>query len=220
MQFSFLKGEPTKNEPTKFADKVSVHIILASASPRRKLLLQQAGYDVLVCPSQASELISHPDGPGALTVANARFKVHSIYQTRLPHREEIILGADTVVCLNNEIFGKPKDRMEAESMLTRLAGRWHEVVTGVCLQGTPLDSSKTEFFEITRVLFHPLKLSEIRSYLDTIHPYDKAGAYAAQEGGERIIAAMEGSFSNVMGLPMEELSSILLEAHNFKTTLF
>ncbi len=193
-----------------------MRIILASASPRRKSLLQQAGHEVVVSPSHAPELISHPDGPSALAVANARLKAQTIYQTRLPHKEEIILGADTVVCLNNEIFGKPKDRMEAESMLTRLAGRWHEVITGICLLRNSLGSPQTEFFEITRVLFHPLELPGIRSYLDTIHPYDKAGAYAAQEGGERIIASMEGSFSNVVGLPMDVLRPFLLEANNGK----
>ncbi|PWU11739.1 MAG: septum formation protein Maf [Verrucomicrobia bacterium] len=187
-----------------------MRLILASSSPRRKLLLQQAGYEVVVFPSEATELASHPEGAKALAVANARLKVDAVCQIRLPCEEEVILGADTVVSLNNEVFGKPKDRMEAESMLTRLAGCWHEVITGICVWRTAPSTLKTEFFEITRVLFHPLKLSDIRSYLDSIHPYDKAGGYAAQEGGKNIIADIEGSFSNVVGLPMEVLQAILL----------
>ncbi len=189
-----------------------MRLILASASPRRKLLLEQAGNEVLVRPSYISELLSHPDGPSALALANARLKAQAVYEALRPNEREIILGADTVVCLDNEIFGKPRDRAEAESMLTRLSGHWHKVITGVCLLG-PL--SINEFFDTTQVLFHSLELAEIRSYLDSIHPYDKAGAYAAQQGGERIISQVKGSFSNIVGLPLEALllSSLYHSGH-------
>lgn len=186
-----------------------MRFLLASASPRRKCLLQQTGNEVVICPSHVLELTSHAEGPAALAVANARLKAHAIYQNLQPNEQEIVLGADTLVCIEGEVLGKPKDRAEAERMLTQLAGRWHEVITGVCLLRSPSENSGTEFSETTRVLFHPLKLEEIRSYLDTIHPYDKAGGYAAQEGGERIIAKISGSFSNIVGLPMEALQAAL-----------
>ena len=185
-----------------------MRLILASASPGRKLLLQQAGWDVLVRPSHTSELVAHPEGPVSLALANAHLKANATYKALPPTEQGVILAADTIVCLEHKVFGKPKDRAEAESMLTQLSGRWHKVITGVCLLGHP-PNSVTEFSEITRVLFHPLELTEIRSYLDTIHPYDKAGAYAAQEGGEHIIDRVTGSFSNIVGLPLETLQNIL-----------
>ena len=119
-----------------------------------------------------------------------------------------VWGTDTLVCLDGRALGKPADLREAADMIGRLAGRWHEVYSGVCL-ALPAQGRVACFVEETRVRFHGLTPSEIDAYLRLINPLDKAGGYAAQEHGERIIAGHEGSWSNVLGLPMERLAAVL-----------
>ncbi len=115
-----------------------------------------------------------------------------------------MLGADTLVFLGNEILGKPRSFKAAEKMLGKLQGRTHQVVTGVCLMH--LRSHRERIFAVsTDVLFHPLTRKQIRGYLKKIHPLDKAGAYAIQDAGEFIVSEISGSFSNVVGLPVEKL---------------
>ena len=116
--------------------------------------------------------------------------------------DRIVLGADTVVSLENRTFGKPKDMEEARWMLEQLAGRIHEVLTGVCLVHRNRQRM-VRFVEATRVKFRPLNAVNLDQYLATIQPLDKAGAYAAQNDEGRLIERIEGSMSNVIGLPME-----------------
>ena len=122
--------------------------------------------------------------------------------------DALVLGADTLVFLDNDILGKPRNLAEAERMLMRLQGRTHQVVTGVCLMHLRQHQEKV-FAISTDVLFHPLTRAQAKNYLSKINPLDKAGSYAIQERGELIIAEISGSFSNVVGLPIEKLREVL-----------
>ena len=176
-------------------------MILASNSPRRRDLLAAGGIPAVVVP--AHEIVECHDAglsPAELTCLNARAKAEWVART---HPEALVLGADTLVFLEGEPLGKPADHAEARAMLRRLAGRTHDVVTGVCLcaQG---GAETVEFHDLTRVTFHSLDEAAIDAYLAKINPFDKAGAYAAQEHGDAVIARVEGSWTNVIGLPMEK----------------
>ena len=172
-------------------------IVLASASPRRKALLEAAGFEVDVRPSDVDELTGGL-APRDLVTANAERKACHVADTL---GDELILGADTVVVLDGEILGKPRDMEEAGRMLGRLSGRIHEVLTGVCLirGGAP---ERCLFAESTLVVFRNLDPATIQAYLTEIDPLDKAGAYAAQEDRGRLIERIEGSMENVIGLPV------------------
>lgn len=181
-----------------------MRIVLASASPRRKWLLEGAGYTVRCEVSGADELEDASFSPSGLALENAWRKARPIAE-KLP--EETIVAADTVVALGGRFFGKPADPADAFRMLSELSGRTHEVVTGValCRPGRP----ETSFAASSLVTFRPLGADDIRAYLADIHPYDKAGSYAAQDDNGRIIARIEGSVTNVIGLPLELLVEIL-----------
>ena len=185
------------------------NIILASSSPRRKRLMLEAGFNFEIKVSDAEEISEKFMIPWDLTVQNAQIKASPIAQN---NQEKIVIGADTVVSLDNEIFGKPSDMEEAVKMLARLSGRTHIVTTGVCI----IQKEKNETFYVnTEVTFKPLSGKEISQYVKVINPLDKAGAYAAQDHGELIIEKYSGSFTNVVGLPMSEVKEVL--AHSFNT---
>ncbi len=179
--------------------------MLASRSPRRRDLLAQAGILSVGAPSDAEELTEVDGPPAALAIANAELKAMPI---ALARPDEVVLGADTIVALDGGIFGKPRDLSHAEEMLARLAGRTHEVITGVCLVAWKR-RAVVKFSESTRVKFRELSPARIREYLRSIDPLDKAGAYAAQHDEGRIIECVEGSFSNVVGLPVERTVAAL-----------
>ena len=185
------------------------NIILASSSPRRRRLMLEAGFNFEIIVSDAEEICDKFMIPWDLTVQNAQIKASPIAQN---NQEKIVIGADTVVSLDNEIFGKPSDMDEAVKMLARLSGRTHIVTTGVCI----IQKEKNETFYVnTEVTFKPLSGKEISQYVKVINPLDKAGAYAAQDHGELIIEKYSGSFTNVVGLPMSEVKEAL--AHSFNT---
>jgi len=179
-------------------------LILASASPRRRDLLSDAGYDVLIAASDVEEMDSCHEGPEALATVNAKRKWNAVAPQ---YPGEIVVAADTVVWLDGRFYGKPVDFAEATEMLTDLSGRTHQVVTGVVLGRA--GEGIQEFAEVTWVTFHTLPQDEIAAYLKSIHPLDKAGAYAAQDDNGRLIAKVDGSISNVIGLPMEKLGAFL-----------
>ena len=180
-------------------------IILASASPRRRELLEALELRFEVIPSGAEEVLKPQSDPKNLVCQNAKIKASEVAR-RFPNRW--VLGADTVVALGNRLFGKPASPQEAESMLAALQGRIHCVYTGLCLLHGSLAQCDV-WHEKTQVGFRSLSTDQIRDYLKRIHPLDKAGAYAIQEGGERIVSWMEGSLSNVVGLPLESLEAAL-----------
>ena len=176
-------------------------LILASASPRRAELLRLLATDFKVLPSAADEVAHEHLTPLEVCQLNAHRKARAIAK-QIP--DALVLGADTLVFLDNEILGKPRHLKEAEKMLSRLQGRTHQVVTGVCLMH--LRRHRERVFAVsTDVLFHPLTKKQIQHYLKHVHTLDKAGAYAIQERGELIVAEISGSFSNVVGLPVEKL---------------
>jgi septum formation protein len=124
------------------------------------------------------------------------------------HPRRIVLAADTLVALEGEVIGKPRDLTHARAILRRLSGRTHDVCTGVCIVAPP---RKISFAEISQVRFHKLNETDIANYFRVVNPIDKAGAYAAQAAGRSIIASVEGSFTNVIGLPMERTTEVLAQ---------
>ena len=176
-------------------------LILASTSPRRAELLRRLQVDFTVVPSEATELWHEHLSPLEICQLNAHRKARTVAK-KIP--DALVLGADTLVFLDDETLGKPRDLADAQRMLQRLQGRLHRVVTGVSL--IHLRAHRERLFAVsTDILFHPLDARQIRDYLSMTNPLDKAGAYAIQEHGEKIISHIYGSYSNVVGLPVERL---------------
>jgi septum formation protein len=176
-------------------------LILASASPRRADLLRQLGLDFRVIPSDAAEIFDDHLSPLELCQLNAHRKARAVAKK---HPDALVLGADTLVFLDGEIMGKPVNASQARRMLGRLQGHTHQVVTGVSLIHLR-EYHERMFAASTDVTFHPLSAEQINIYLSKTNPLDKAGAYAIQEHGETIVSEIFGSFSNVVGLPIEIL---------------
>jgi septum formation protein len=180
-------------------------LILASASPRRAELLTSAGLDFLAVPARTPEFQPDHLTPHEAVQINAYRKARAVAKQ---HPDAVVLGADTEVCLKQRVFGKPSNLAQARQMLAALQGRTHEVVTGVCL--LHLRAHREALFAVsTLVTFRALAPRQIRAYLARISPLDKAGAYAIQEDGHLIVEALDGSFSNVVGLPMAEVVAVL-----------
>ncbi len=180
-------------------------LILASASPRRAELLRQLKSNFRIVPGDAKEIFDEQLSPSELCQLNAHCKARAVAKK---NPDSLVLGADTLVFLDGKIMGKPADIADAQRMLTQLQGRTHQVVTGVSL--IHLRAYRERMFAVsTDVTFHPLDAGQIRDYLAKINPLDKAGAYAVQEHGEKIIAEISGSHSNVIGLPLERVGDEL-----------
>ncbi len=182
-------------------------LVLASASPRRVELLQEAGYTFEVLVPSVEEAHDETLSCEALTIENARLKAAAI---AAKHPDAIVIGADTLVYINGFPLGKPLDMMEAAAMLRRLSGQTHQVCTGVAIMTEGGILEKT-FHVISDVTFKALDDDVILDYHSRIQPLDKAGAYAVQDESAMIIEHVEGSWSNVKGLPMERLNEVLLE---------
>ena len=177
-------------------------LILASQSPRRRQLLADAGIEFVLAPRFECEE-SFPDTMPAAEVAEYLSSLKSEAYPEPLGANDILLTADTVVIACNRILGKPADRAEAIEMITMLSGRDHEVVTGVTLRSAECVKS---FSVVSKVQFRALAQEEIEYYVDTYRPYDKAGSYGIQEWiGYVGIEGIEGSFYNVMGLPVQRL---------------
>ena len=179
--------------------------VLASASPRRRELLEEAGYEFEVVSPPVEEVAHGWFTIRELTVCNATRKAWRATQI-LPNA--VILGADTLVAIDDQIIGKPADLEEARRILRRLSGRSHSVWTAVCVCHLALGKSLS-LSTVSQVEFHELTDRAIKSYLAKIDPLDKAGAYAAQGHGREIIKRIDGSYSNVVGLPMEVTARML-----------
>ena len=180
-------------------------VILASASPRRSELLASMEIEFEVVPSHVEELIDGYDFIPDLCEANARIKAEPIADL---HPECLVIAADTMVYLEDTLYGKPTDLNDAHRMLTRLQGRTHQVTTGVSLIYHNEEISKS-FSVITNVTFLSLDAKQISEYLAKIDPLDKAGGYAIQEHKQMIAKRVSGSVSNVVGLPVERLKEEL-----------
>lgn len=176
-------------------------IILASGSPRRKMLLEWAEIKFEVVVSDADESFSPVDDPVSVAMQIAKKK--NVATSLLPGAnltQNIIISADTIVVLDQKVIGKPKDRQDALEILSHLSGRTHEVITAVCIA---TEGKEHLFHEVTEVAFHELTIEQVEHYVDVYKPYDKAGSYAIQEWiGVIGIKQIKGDFYNVMGLPV------------------
>jgi septum formation protein len=180
------------------------NIILASQSPRRKQLLEWAEVNFEVVVQATDESYPLHLKPAEVAVHIAREKAGAVKQQAAG---KTIIAADTIVVLNKEIIGKPKDRADAIHILNKLSGSHHQVITGVCIVN---EEKEISFADITDVEFHPLTRQQIEFYVDKYKPYDKAGAYAIQEWiGVVGIKCVNGDFYNVMGLPVSRVVQAL-----------
>jgi septum formation protein len=184
-------------------------LVLASASPRRVELLRGAGFDFEIFVPQVEEAHDPALTPEQLTVENARRKAMA---GSLAKPGALVLGADTLVYVDGEPLAKPVDMDEALAMVRRLSGRAHEVCTGVALACD--GKVERELHVITHVTFKPLTDEVIREYHSKVNPLDKAGGYGIQACTDMILERMEGSFTNVVGLPVEEVTMALRELQN------
>ena len=196
-----------QNFVEKANKKGSFPFILGSGSPRRRELLGQIMSDYSVEVSDAEEIFSHPEGTLALVMENARIKASSVAQSNLQHW---VLGADTLVALEERVLGKPKSVGEATEMLQFLSGQTHQVSTGLCLINKTLDYEETRV-ETSQVTFKEINDSTIEEYFNEVNPLDKAGGYAIQIRHDLIVEKFEGSRSNVIGLPLRLLEGWLRE---------
>ena len=186
-------------------------IILASASPRRAELLRAAGFDFDIMPADVDETADVEETPEGYARRVALAKV----QTVLPHADgRPVLGADTVVVVDTELLGKPADDEDAKRMLRMLSGRDHVVLTAVCIAHQPAGESRRmqTRLERTTVRFAPMNGEEIEWYVASGEPRDKAGAYAIQGLASRFVTRVDGSYSNVVGLPIALVYEMLREA--------
>jgi septum formation protein len=178
---------------------VATKLVLASGSPRRHALLAAAGFKFEIARAAVAERLDRNLTLCELTLYNASRKGISVARS---HRRQVILAADTLIAIEDQVIGKPADLKEAGEILRRLSGRVHRVCTAVFI--CDLASARiTTFSETSRVQFFDLTSNTIQAYLAKINPLDKAGAYAAQGSGSEIIEKIEGSFTNIVGLPME-----------------
>ncbi len=181
-------------------------IMLASQSPRRKALLEQVGISFLVQSAQIDEVFDYTLPLPARIERLAYEKASAVRQS---HRDDIVIGADTVVCFNDHILGKPHNAQEAKDMLRMLSGQTHQVISAVAI----LSKQKEEcFHSISEVSFYELSEDEIEAYVASGEPLDKAGAYGIQGKGAIFVAKIVGDYYNIVGLPIAELIR-RLEAH-------
>lgn len=179
-------------------------LVLASKSPRRSEILKNAGIDFTVRVADADETIPEGTSPEDAVVFLAARKAMAVERSE----DETVLGADTVVVLDGEILGKPKDKNDAFNMIKQLSGRVHSVFTGVCAIG---NGTSMTFSEETKVEFYKLSDEEINTYINTDEPYDKAGAYGIQGLASKFIRAIEGDYFNVVGLPISAIYQKILK---------
>jgi len=184
--------------------------ILASSSPRREEILKKAGIDFKVIFPENIEEKNISTDPVSHVLELSRKKAESVAKKI---DDSLILGADTIVVLNGAILGKPKDGKDAFRMLKQLSGKEHKVYTGVAL----LDKRSGELlndYQLTKVKFNQLKNKEIKDYIDTGEPLDKAGAYGIQGMGNFLVEKIEGDLDNVIGLPLRKLEELLKKIRN------
>ncbi len=187
---------------------MKMKLILASSSSRRAELLRDAGIAFEVCAPRVDEA-RHPDETAEKMVARlAEAKARAVAELAGEGKPAIIIGADTAVELDGEIFGKPRDAADAREMLSYLSGRTHFVLTGICVLRLP-DGATRSAVERTAVTFAPLDPSEIEAYVTSGEPFDKAGGYAIQGRAGRYIPRIEGCYFNVVGLPLARLHAQL-----------
>ena len=190
------------------SDRLEIpEIVLASSSPRRRMLLNQVGIPFTVIQPEAREMTPENGNFVETVTSNARAKAVSVIDRA---EGRLVLGADTIVNLDGIPLGKPSNSADAKRMLTMLSGRTHLVVTGIALIDPTRDIIRTDH-AVTKVTFRTLTPVEIDDYIRTGEPFDKAGSYGIQARGALFIERVEGCFFNVMGLPLARLWEMLLQ---------
>jgi len=185
--------------------KSTAMLVLASASPRRQELLRNAGIEFVVQPAHIPEIPREGEYPKIYAERLAREKAQAVFRQR---PQDVVLGADTVVVVDQQILEKPCDAEDAARMLRMLSAREHVVITGVCLVGTGFEDLRSE---TTKVIMDTISDTDIANYVATNEPMDKAGAYAIQGMASRWIPRIEGDYSNVVGLPVALVYRMLRE---------
>ncbi len=184
------------------------NIILASNSPRRRELLAMLGLDFKTIADNTPEPMNGSLQPDETVCRLARFKGENVISTLNSSEAAVVIAADTVVAIDGKILGKPKNREDAEKMLSLLSGNMHCVYTGVFVRDT--NTEKTVIFcEKTEVFFKKLDIGEIKDYINTGEPMDKAGAYGIQNLGSLFVERINGDYFNVVGLPLSKLGETL-----------
>ena len=194
--------------PPDTGDSTCPTLILASASPRRRELLATLDLPFRIMPAHIDEQHRAAEPPESYVARLAREKAEQLAE-RFP--SAWVLGADTVVVLDQQILGKPADAAEARAMLGSLSGREHTVMTGVAVVRCDRGIAQCDVVS-TRVRFHTLQAADIEAYIATGEPFDKAGAYAVQGIGGQFVAALEGCYNNVVGLPLQRTMALLRSA--------
>ncbi len=187
-----------------------MNVILASASPRRRELLEQLGLTFAVVPARGEEIVTK-ETPWDIVTELANRKAGEVYES-VKETDCLVIGADTVVSYEGKILGKPKDKAEAQDMLSLLAGKTHEVYTGVSLWLCKSGSlSCRDFFERTKVTMYPISKEEINTYIESGEPMDKAGAYGIQGLAAKFVRRIDGDYNNVVGLPIAGIYQEMLK---------
>lgn len=182
-------------------------IILASQSPRRKVLLDKMGLEYKIIPSGLVEFPPMGDLPNSYAARMAMEKAIKVGQL---HQDYLVIGADTVVSINDSIMGKPANEYEASLMLSQLSGKWHNVWTGLCVYNHKYRIEEVRAVK-TEVRFRDVTIAEIDEYIRSGEPMDKAGSYAIQGEGKHLVREIKGSYHNVIGLPTFELGQVLYQ---------
>ncbi len=207
--FNYLK---TEKRLTNLTNKYSMKVVLASSSPRRAHLLRQIGISFTIDPSSVDETVSELLPPDEIVQILAQKKGLDVAAR---HNHSLIIASDTIVCFNNQILGKPVDENEANEMLTLLSDSTHEVFSGVFVALTEDQgkiSASFSFYERTKVTFSALSELEVRSYIATGSPFDKAGAYGIQDDmGSLFVKKIDGDYYNVVGFPLHSFYQHLKE---------
>lgn len=187
-----------------------MNLVLASLSPRRRTLLEQIGVKPVIVPSHVDEssLVKGITDPGEVVVTLARSKVSQVCAN---YRDQVVLGADTIVYLESRILGKPRDEKEAQFMLRQISGKTHSVYTGVALYNPKSGEILTDY-DCTRVTMREMDQEEIEWYVSTGEPMDKAGSYALQGIGGVFVEKIEGDWTSVVGLPLPMVYRMLKTA--------
>lgn len=183
-----------------------MRIVLASQSPRRREILENIGLKFDVVESGADEEIVPSSSPDEIVKQLAYRKAGKVSQGLKD--KALVIGADTIVVLGSKIMGKPKDNDQAFKMLTSLSGVWHNVYTGICVIDTSSGNCMTDY-EVTAVKIRKLSSEDIKTYIESGEPMDKAGSYAIQGVGSLLVERIDGCYYNVVGLPVFRLSNML-----------
>jgi septum formation protein len=184
-------------------------LVLASASPRRRQLLEQLGVDLIIRRPDIDEDAGCAEDPIRTALLLARRKAQAVAATLAgPELKRLVVAADTVVCYRHHVLGKPTDDSDAARMLRLLSGRWHHVITGLCLLD-PRTGRSARGHELTNVRFRALSPDEIRRYVQSGEPMDKAGAYGIQGLGALLVARVDGCYFNIVGLPLVRLNAMI-----------